>query len=130
MRWPGALLTVTTIAFLSATYVARAFQARDPAALKGPPYERPSTGSYVGSQACQSCHESAYDTWRKTLHVQMTKPIAEARVEGDFGFSYGSRGPPPPPRRSRPAGPPPPPSPRARRRVETVRPPLPHAHAP
>ncbi|OLC46680.1 MAG: hypothetical protein AUH43_13340 [Acidobacteria bacterium 13_1_40CM_65_14] len=25
----------------------------------------------------------------------MTKPIAEARVEGDFGFSYGSRGPTP-----------------------------------
>src|SRR2546428_1787384 len=111
MRWPGALLTVTTIAFLSATYVARAFQARDPAALKGPPYERPSTGSYVGSQACQSCHESAYDTWRKTLHVQMTKPIAEARVEGDFGFSYGSPGAPPAPPRPRCPGPPPPPPP-------------------
>src|SRR2546422_8743631 len=122
MRWPGALLTVTTIAFLSATYVARAFQARDPAALKGPPYERPSTGSYVGSQACQSCHESAYDTWRKTLHVQMTKPIAEARVEGDFGFSYGSRGPTPPPQRSRRANAPPPPAPGAAGRVEAFGP--------
>src|SRR5882672_2505273 len=55
----------------------------------------PREDEYVGSAACQRCHESAYDTWRRTLHVQMTKPIAEARVEGDFGFSYGSRGPTP-----------------------------------
>src|SRR3954452_4585850 len=41
--------------------------------------------AYVGSQACQRCHQSSYDSWRRTLHVQMTKPIAEAQVEGDFG---------------------------------------------
>src|SRR4029077_7924901 len=34
----------------------------------------------------------AYDTWRKTLHVQMTKPIAEARVEGDFGARFEAYG--------------------------------------
>ena len=53
------------------TNVARAFQARDAA--------------YVGSIACQRCHETEYASWRKTLHVQMTKPIAEALVEGAFG---------------------------------------------
>jgi hypothetical protein len=39
---------------------------------------------YVGSEACQRCHEPEYDTWRTTLHVQMTKPIKDALVVGDF----------------------------------------------
>ncbi|HZP48173.1 MAG TPA: multiheme c-type cytochrome [Vicinamibacterales bacterium] len=39
---------------------------------------------YVGSAACARCHTDEYSTWKSTLHVQMTKPIAEARVEGDF----------------------------------------------
>jgi predicted CXXCH cytochrome family protein len=41
--------------------------------------------SYLGSAACQRCHETEYASWRRTLHVQMTKPIAEATVEGAFG---------------------------------------------
>src|SRR5947208_5977318 len=41
--------------------------------------------AYVGSAACQRCHETAYTSWRRTLHVQMTKPIGEAQVEGAFG---------------------------------------------
>ncbi len=40
--------------------------------------------AYTGSESCQRCHEAEYDSWRRTLHVQMTKPIAEARVLGDF----------------------------------------------
>ena len=39
---------------------------------------------YLGSESCAHCHDGEYDSWRKTLHVQMTKPIAEARVEGNF----------------------------------------------
>jgi len=46
-----------------------------------PPASAP---QYVGSGACQKCHPAAYDSWKQTLHVQMTRPIAEARVEGDF----------------------------------------------
>src|SRR5581483_10656158 len=45
----------------------------------------PASAAYVGSGACQRCHESQYGTRRRTLHVQMTKPIEEARVEGSFG---------------------------------------------
>ena len=52
------------------------------------PAAEPATG-YTGSAACQRCHEPEYDSWRHTLHVQMTKPIAEARVVGDF--SSGAR---------------------------------------
>jgi hypothetical protein len=40
--------------------------------------------AYAGSAACQRCHEDEYATWRKTLHVRMTKPIREATVLGDF----------------------------------------------
>jgi hypothetical protein len=44
----------------------------------------PDPSGYVGSKACGQCHEEQYGSWRKTLHVQMTKPIAEATVVGDF----------------------------------------------
>jgi predicted CXXCH cytochrome family protein len=50
----------------------------------------PATGAaYLGSPACQECHEDQFATWKKSLHVQMTRPIAEARVAGDF--SPGTR---------------------------------------
>jgi tetratricopeptide repeat protein/HEAT repeat protein/doubled CXXCH motif protein/cytochrome c554/c'-like protein len=45
--------------------------------------------AYLGSQACEGCHPDEFTSWRRALHVQMTKPIAEARVEGDF--SAGTR---------------------------------------
>lgn len=41
-------------------------------------------GQYVGSESCRECHEDAYREWKAALHLQMTKPIAEARVVGDF----------------------------------------------
>jgi predicted CXXCH cytochrome family protein len=44
---------------------------------------------YTGSESCQRCHEAEYDSWRRTLHVQMTRPIAQATVVGDF--SPGTR---------------------------------------
>jgi predicted CXXCH cytochrome family protein len=45
--------------------------------------------SYLGSESCRECHEDQYATWKKSLHVQMTRPIAEARLAGDF--SPGTR---------------------------------------
>jgi hypothetical protein len=56
-----------------------------PAATPAPiaPASGPGDG-YLGSAACQRCHETEYGTWRKTLHVQMTKPVREATIEGDF----------------------------------------------
>jgi predicted CXXCH cytochrome family protein len=45
----------------------------------------PATGStYLGSESCRECHEDQYDTWKKSLHVEMTKPLTEAKVLGDF----------------------------------------------
>ncbi len=50
--------------------------------------QRPAPGperrAYVGSAACQRCHEDEHRTWSRSLHVQMTRPVADARVEGDF----------------------------------------------
>jgi predicted CXXCH cytochrome family protein len=59
------------------------------------PPSAPARDPYVGSQACQRCHESAYDTWRNTLHIQMTKPIAEARILGDFAHTARGSAPAP-----------------------------------
>src|SRR5262245_20640327 len=39
---------------------------------------------YLGSKACASCHQDAFDQWQRSLHIRMTKPIAEATVVGDF----------------------------------------------
>jgi hypothetical protein len=30
---------------------------------------------YVGSEACQRCHETAYAAWRQSLHAWMTRPV-------------------------------------------------------
>ena len=38
---------------------------------------------YLGSTACARCHE-ANEQWERSLHIRMTKPIAEATVVGDF----------------------------------------------
>lgn len=40
--------------------------------------------AYLGSGACERCHETEYTNWRRSLHVRMTKPIDEALVVGDF----------------------------------------------
>ena len=46
------------------------------------------TNGYVGSEACQRCHENAYIAWRQSLHAWMTKPIEQAAVAGRFEDRY------------------------------------------
>lgn len=61
-------------------------------AARQPPYQsapsNPDTkqieAAYVGSAACQRCHEDEYAQWTSALHVQMTKPLDQAQVKGDF----------------------------------------------
>src|SRR5262252_7421772 len=72
MRRSSLLLAAGAMAYLAAALSARAPAAAAP------------ESSYVGSEACRNCHEPEYTTWRQNLHVQMTKPITEAHVEGDF----------------------------------------------
>ncbi len=43
-----------------------------------------SSSDYLGSAACQRCHEDSHAQWDRSLHVRMTKPIADALVVGNF----------------------------------------------
>ena len=42
------------------------------------------TSDYLGSQSCARCHDVEHSQWTNSLHVKMTKPIAQATVVGDF----------------------------------------------
>lgn len=39
---------------------------------------------YLGSAACARCHDVEHRQWTNSLHVKMTKPVAEATIVGDF----------------------------------------------
>ena len=41
-------------------------------------------GAYLGSESCARCHDVEHTQWKNSLHIKMTKPIAEAKVAGDF----------------------------------------------
>jgi len=49
-----------------------------------PPPASVSTADYLGSAACRRCHEAEQEQWENSLHVRMTKPVAEALVVGNF----------------------------------------------
>jgi predicted CXXCH cytochrome family protein len=53
------------------------------ATTDGPAIAGPS-GDYLGSVACRRCHEVEHGQWERSLHIQMTRPVAEATVVGDF----------------------------------------------
>ncbi len=44
----------------------------------------PTSSDYLGSESCARCHQEDVDQWKRSLHIRMTKPIAEATVLGDF----------------------------------------------
>lgn len=47
---------------------------------------------YQGSQACQSCHQKAYEDWTGSHHYQAMQPALPETVVGDFSdarFEYG-----------------------------------------
>ena len=56
----------------------------DPAVGHVPATPPTTSGDYLGSKACARCHQKAYDEWERSLHIRMTKPMAEATVVGDF----------------------------------------------
>ncbi|HET9705820.1 MAG TPA: cytochrome c3 family protein [Vicinamibacterales bacterium] len=43
-----------------------------------------SAGEYLGSGACARCHDVEHTQWKNSLHIKMTKPVAEATIAGDF----------------------------------------------
>jgi predicted CXXCH cytochrome family protein len=39
---------------------------------------------FVGSASCERCHVKEHAQWKDSLHIKMTKPIADATIVGDF----------------------------------------------
>jgi predicted CXXCH cytochrome family protein len=63
---------------------ATATPAQSPASISSDiPAATPSP-EYLGSAACARCHQETYDQWQRSLHIRMTRPIAEAAVVGEF----------------------------------------------
>ena len=52
-----------------------------PAAESRPPASR---ANYAGSLACRECHQSVYDSWKRTGMARMFQPYEPANVLGDF----------------------------------------------
>jgi len=75
MHWPSRLIGVAAIGFVAAAALAQ-------------PAAQSSSSGYLGSAACERCHQTEYGTWSRTLHVQMTKPIAQATIVGEFGDAH------------------------------------------
>ena len=46
-----------------------------------------SSGGYVGSARCQSCHPQEFDSWHESFHRTMTQLATEDAVLGDFNHS-------------------------------------------
>ena len=50
----------------------------------GPQDPKTSGSDYLGSAACARCHDVEHTQWKNSLHIKMTKPVAEATIAGDF----------------------------------------------
>ena len=85
----GLFVVVLAARALSAspTAPARAASIDQSPAAASPTQPLPAGGpstEYLGSSACARCHQEAFDQWQRSLHIRMTKPIAEATVVGEF----------------------------------------------
>jgi tetratricopeptide (TPR) repeat protein len=99
----GWLIYAAIALLLAAAAVFFAVQRPDaparPAAAEGPaPPPRAATApqgpaaQYVGSKACASCHQAAYDAWQGSQHAAAMLPASAESVKGDFSgttFAYG-----------------------------------------
>ena len=85
----GNRLLITALALFLVTFTVRAavpvVQPARPTDVA--PASHTATTDYVGSKACARCHQGDYDQWERSLHIRMTKPVAEATVLGDFSES-------------------------------------------
>ncbi|MGE0362297.1 MAG: cytochrome c3 family protein [Vicinamibacterales bacterium] len=96
---PSGLLTAAAALLATTTWVtaSRGPQAPSPPAAvpSTAPTSAPSDAAgYVGSAACESCHQEAYAKWKASLHIQMTRPVGDATILGDFsaGAAFSAHG--------------------------------------
>jgi len=79
---PGSKALIAASLLLSATL---ALRASEPAQGPSPKSQVPESSSeYLGSASCERCHQAAHTQWQNSLHIQMTRPVAEAKIAGDF----------------------------------------------
>lgn len=83
-------LILLGIAVLGATI---ALRATDTPRRPLPTRQADISKDFAGSDSCQRCHEDEHAQWARSLHVQMTRPVAEAKVLGDFNsVSFADHG--------------------------------------
>jgi predicted CXXCH cytochrome family protein len=86
MRFAGTFLAASALFALTFTVSATSHSLQSPSQSPSAS-ERASAApqaDYVGSAACARCHQGDYEAWQRSLHVRMTKPIADAEVLGNF----------------------------------------------
>jgi len=88
---PGSKALLASVLLLLLTVIVRANGPQDPristpsvSAEATADRQDIATSDYLGSQSCARCHEADHAKWKDSLHIKMTKPIAEATVLGDF----------------------------------------------
>ena len=83
MSW-GSKAIVGSCFLLALTIVVRANEHLAPQAPEARQAPAASASEYLGSGACARCHDVEHTQWKNSLHIKMTKPIAEATIVGDF----------------------------------------------
>ena len=84
----GNWLLGVTFTLLLMTLALRANEPQAPPA-QSPNVSRPETSSdYLGSSSCARCHDAEHTQWKNSLHIKMTKPIADATVLGDLSLIH------------------------------------------
>jgi len=78
----GNTLVCVASALLLLTLAVRANELSP--APQAPQAPAATASEYLGSGSCARCHDVEHTQWKNSLHIKMTKPIAEATVIGDF----------------------------------------------
>lgn len=80
----ASAVLLLTIALRANTPEPQDLKTTGPQDLKTSRPQDPLSSDYLGSSSCERCHQKEFGAWKQSLHIKMTKPIAEALVVGDF----------------------------------------------
>jgi tetratricopeptide (TPR) repeat protein len=79
----GVCLAVLVVAALTVRYFLHE-PAKETAATSAPPIHARSVPTYVGADACKSCHASEYRNWWGSHHQLAMQEVSDQTVLGDF----------------------------------------------
>jgi predicted CXXCH cytochrome family protein len=95
LLWSGLVATTNGTDQSAPARAAQASPAPPHSSQPGAGSFAPRTSSdYLGSESCRRCHDVEMEQWERSLHVKMTKPVAQALVVGDFqdGTTFADHG--------------------------------------